>query len=76
MSLGRSLAERGDAVWFTALGVVEADFAAGRLVRLPVPSLGSEEPVGLLLRTDALPSAPLQALIRAIRAVAAGRRRA
>ncbi len=73
VSLGRNLARRSDALWFTALGVVEPDVAAGLLVRVPTPPVGAEEPLGLLLRTDLLPSAPLQALIGAIRAAAAAR---
>lgn len=73
-SLGRQLALGSDALWFTPQGAAEPDLAAGTLVRLPVATAGTEEPVGLVTRTDTLPSAGLQALIAAVRRQAVQRR--
>lgn len=74
VSLARALAAGSDTVWFTPLSAAEPDLESGALVRLAVPTTGTEEPVGLLLRTDALPSAGATALIAALRREA-GRRR-
>ncbi|MET3497289.1 LysR substrate-binding domain-containing protein [Variovorax boronicumulans] len=46
-----------DAVWITPLGAARGALAAGRLVRLRIDTAGTEEPVGLLLRSDAEASA-------------------
>ena len=73
VSLARSLAQQGDALWFTPLGAVEPDLASGLLCRLPVSTAGTEEPVGLLLRSDAQPTAALQRLLALVRAEAAAR---
>ncbi len=73
-SLGRQLALGSDALWFTPLGAAEPDLARGTLCRLPVATAGTEEPVGLLIRTDTLPSPGLQALIAAVRRQAVARR--
>ena len=74
VALARALALAGDALWLTPLAAVEADLASGALVRLPLRSEGSEEPVGLLLRNDAPTSAALAALVSAVREEAAARR--
>lgn len=42
-----------DAVWITPLGAARGELAEGRLVRLRIDTAGTEEPVGLLLRSDA-----------------------
>ncbi|ADU39326.1 LysR substrate-binding domain-containing protein [Variovorax paradoxus] len=42
-----------DAVWITPLGAARGELAQGRLVRLRIDTAGTEEPVGLLLRSDA-----------------------
>ena len=70
VSVGRALALENDAVWFVPSGVVEYDLRHGALVRLPLPSAGSEEPVGLILRTDTQPSVAGRALIDAVRRAA------
>jgi LysR family pca operon transcriptional activator len=54
-------------VWFTPIGAARDDLASGQLVRLAVDTAGTEEPVGLLLRTDAEPSAARQLLIALLR---------
>lgn len=67
LSLARAMLVRSDAVWFTPLGAARDDLAAGRLVRLDVDTGGTQEPVGLLVRSDAEPSAARQALIGLLR---------
>lgn len=67
VSVGRSLALENDAVWFVPAGAVEYDLRQGALVRLPLPSAGGEEPVGLVLRTDTQPSPAGRALIDAVK---------
>jgi LysR family pca operon transcriptional activator len=44
-------------VWITPLGAARGELADGRLVRLRIDTAGTEEPVGLLQRSDAAPSA-------------------
>jgi LysR family pca operon transcriptional activator len=70
VSVARLLALQNDAVWFAPAGAVEYDLGQGTLVRLPMPHAGSEEPVGLIQRTDAEPSPVARALIDAVRHVA------
>ncbi|GAA5236040.1 pca operon transcription factor PcaQ [Verticiella sediminum] len=72
-SLARSLIDSGDEVWLTAPSAVEAFVDSGVLVRLPIPTGGSEEPVGVLTQTDAVPSGISQALQSALREQAAAR---
>jgi LysR family transcriptional regulator, pca operon transcriptional activator len=86
VSLGRALALENDAVWFVPRSAVEYELAHGMLVTLRLPAAGTEEPVGLILRTDTQPSPAGRALIDAVRktgrlrleqaaAVARGRKR-
>ena len=56
VSLGRTLTRDSDAVWFVPYGAVKADVESGSLVRLPVPTGGTEEPVGLTLRGEPRPA--------------------
>ncbi len=70
VSVGRALALENDAVWFVPVGAVEGELRRGTLVRLALPSAGSEEPVGLIQRTDTQPSPAAGALIEALRRVA------
>jgi LysR family pca operon transcriptional activator len=70
VSVGRALTFENDAVWFVPAGAVEFDLRHGTLVRLPLPSAGSEEPVGVILRTDTQPSAAGRALVDAVKHVA------
>ncbi len=57
VSVARALVAISDAVWITPLGAARTELEEGRLVRLPITTTGTEEPVGLLLRSDADPSA-------------------
>jgi len=67
LSVARALLVRSDAVWFTPIGAACDDLASGHLVRLPIDTAGTEEPVGLLLRSDAEPSGARQALVALLR---------
>ena len=76
VALARLLVARTDAVWITPLGAAGADLEAKILARLPIDTVGTEEPVGLLLRSDAESSAAgeeLAALLRAAARARAGR---
>ncbi|MCQ0971635.1 pca operon transcription factor PcaQ [Paracoccus sp. TK19116] len=57
---------RSDAVWIISAGVVAGDVAEGRLARWPVPTTGTEGPVGLMARTDDAPRRERQLLDLAI----------
>lgn len=72
VSVARLLAQHSDAIWFTPLGAAWEELNAGQLVRLQLATPGTEEPVGLLLRSGAQPSAAVQAFVRAVRAAGAG----
>lgn len=74
VSLGRALVRDSDAVWFVPLDAVEADLQAGILARLPIATAGSEEPVGLMLRSDQPRLSGLDALVAIMRRLAAARR--
>ena len=76
VSVAREFARRSDAVWFVPLGAVERDLEDGTLRRLPIPTSGAEDPVVLVVRSDAQPGAAVQALIAALRAEAQRRREA
>ncbi|MGD9946059.1 MAG: pca operon transcription factor PcaQ [Burkholderiaceae bacterium] len=76
VSLGRALVCDSDAVWFVPLDAVAADLQAGTLARLPVRTAGSEEPVGLILRSGQAPLPGLDELIAVMRRLAASRRAA
>lgn len=72
VSVARLLVQHADAIWFTPLGAAWEDLNAGQLVRLKIATPGTEEPVGLLLRSGAQPSTAVQAFVRAVRAAGAG----
>lgn len=65
-----ALAAASDAIWITPLGAARIDLARGHLVRLRIDTPGTEEPVGLLLRSDAEATAPRTALIGLLREAA------
>lgn len=70
VSVGRALALENDALWFVPLSAVERDLDGGALVRLPLPYAGTEEPVGLIRRTDSEPTPVARTLIEAVRELA------
>ncbi|MET0312612.1 MAG: LysR substrate-binding domain-containing protein [Burkholderiaceae bacterium] len=69
--VARLLARGSDAVWFTPVGAAQDDLRDGLLVRLPVPTQGTEEPVGLLLRSDAQLAGSARAFAALVREEAA-----
>ncbi|MDP9898378.1 LysR substrate-binding domain-containing protein [Variovorax ginsengisoli] len=71
LAVARALLVRSDAVWFTPFGAARDDLASGTLMRLDVDTGGTEEPVGLLMRSDAEPSVARQTFIALLREAAA-----
>lgn len=71
VSVARLLVRESDAVWFTPLGAVADDIAGKQLARLQIATQGTEEPVGLLLRSDVPPSPLLQQLMALVRTACA-----
>lgn len=67
LMVARALVAASDAVWITPLGAVRDDLRAGTLVRLRIDTPGTEEPVGLLLRSEAESSAACTAMIGLLR---------
>ncbi|WP_411034401.1 pca operon transcription factor PcaQ [Shinella sp. BYT-45] len=69
-AFGRAFVRESDAIWIISEGVVAADIAEGKLAALPVDTGETKGPVGLTMRTDAVPSMPLAILMQTIREVA------
>ncbi|MET0544107.1 MAG: LysR substrate-binding domain-containing protein [Variovorax sp.] len=67
LMVARAVVAASDAVWVTPLGAVRDDLEAGTLVRLRIDTPGTEEPVGLLLRSEAESSAACVAMIGLLR---------
>ncbi|MCD0502939.1 pca operon transcription factor PcaQ [Bordetella petrii] len=67
VSLSLELALQNDAVWFVPSSLVEPRIAHRVLVNLPVPSRGTDEPMGLLRRNDVAQSPAAVALLDALR---------
>lgn len=70
VAVARALVAVSDAVWITPLGAARGELADGRLVRLGIETAGTEEPVGLLQRSDAEPSALRGAMAALLREAA------
>ena len=69
-AFGRAFVRESDAIWIISEGVVAADIAEGKLAALPIDTRETKGPVGLTMRTDAVPSMPLAILMQTIREVA------
>jgi LysR family pca operon transcriptional activator len=67
VSVAIGLVACSDSIWVTPLGAARNELAAGRLARLRIATPGTEEPVGLLLRTDAPASQARGALVALLR---------
>jgi len=67
VSLSLELTMRNDAVWFVPSSLVEPRVARQELVRLPMPFGGTDEPMGLLQRTDVAQSPAALSLLDALR---------
>lgn len=74
VSVARLVAKGGDAVWFTPIGAVRDDILDGTLLRLPVVTEGTEEPVGLLRRSEAQLGQCAVSLMKILRETAEQRR--
>jgi LysR family pca operon transcriptional activator len=70
VAVAGALVAVSDAVWITPLGAARGELAAGRLVRLRIDTAGTEEPVGLLQRSDAEASALRLAMAALLREAA------
>lgn len=71
VSVARLLVQRSDAIWFTPLGAAWDDLGSGQLVRLDMATQGTEEPVGLLLRSGAQATDVLLEFVRSVRTAGA-----
>lgn len=67
VAVARLLAAGSDAVWFAPSGVVQDDIRHRRLAALAMPTPGTEEPVGLILRSGQAPSPVVAALAAVLR---------
>lgn len=65
-ALARGLVMHAEHVWFTPIGCAQPDLDSGAMVKLPA-MITPDEPVGIMLRNDALPTAAVQALVQAAR---------
>ncbi|WP_454766093.1 LysR substrate-binding domain-containing protein [Cupriavidus campinensis] len=71
--LGRLLTAQSDSVWAAPLSATRRAVAAGEMVLLPVDTQGTEEPIGLLRRSDRTLEPVAEAFAESIRALAASR---
>lgn len=69
VSVARLVVMQSQAVWFASVGAVRDDLARGLLVSLPLGFDGTEEPVGLVHRSDAIASPARTALMKILRSV-------
>jgi LysR family pca operon transcriptional activator len=69
-SFGRAFVRSSDAVWIISAGVVAGDIDDGLLTALPIDTSETKGPVGLTIRTDAVPSLPMSILTQTIRQAA------
>jgi len=74
VSVAQRIAAHSDSVWFTPAGAARDELANGTLAKLALSTKGTEEPVGLLHRTEGSQPAAMQALLRILREAAAARR--
>jgi LysR family pca operon transcriptional activator len=69
-SFGRAFVQLSDAIWIISAGVVAEDIKQGLLAILPMDTSETKGPVGLTIKADTVPSAPLSILMRTIRQAA------
>ncbi|HYP83385.1 LysR substrate-binding domain-containing protein [Variovorax sp.] len=70
VALASALVAQSDTVWITPLGAARQALDDRRLARLRIDTSGTEEPVGLLLRSEAPASVARDALIGLLREAA------
>lgn len=73
VSLGRILVKQSDTVWFVPAGAVRDDLETGVLASLPVSTEGTEEPVGLLRRSEGAVTDAAHECMKIVRQVAVER---
>jgi LysR family transcriptional regulator, pca operon transcriptional activator len=69
-SFGRAFVRSSDAIWIISAGVVAPDTEDGLVRMLPIDTSETKGPVGLTMRTDAIPSPALTILMQTIREAA------
>jgi LysR family pca operon transcriptional activator len=69
VSVGRAIVLENDGVWFVPGSAVRHDLTGGTIVRLPLPTDGTEEPVGIVMHIDAMPSPIVHSLLETIRQI-------
>lgn len=69
--LGRLATLGSDSVWAAPLSATRRAVAAGELVLLPIDTHGTEEPIGLLRRSDRTPGPVAEAFAQQVRTLAA-----
>lgn len=74
VSVAQRIAAQSDAVWFTPAGAARDLVANGLLKQLKVATTGTEEPVGLLHRSEGNQSSAAKDLMRILRDAASVRR--
>jgi LysR family pca operon transcriptional activator len=67
---GRAFVRASDAVWIISAGVVATDVEDGLLDLLPIDTSETRGPVGLTMRSDAVPTASQSILMQTIREAA------
>ncbi|HJV82108.1 pca operon transcription factor PcaQ [Noviherbaspirillum sp.] len=73
VSVARAITLRSDAVWFISAGAIRDELEGRKLVQLSVHTEGTEEPVGLLHRSEGALRPAVRDFMKQLRA--AGRRR-
>ena len=68
VSLNLQLTLQNEAIWFVPASLVDSYVASGELMRVPMPVGGTDEPIGLLRRTDVALSPHGAALFEAFKA--------
>jgi len=74
VSVARQIVRHSDAIWFAPTGAVRDDLVERTLIQLDVPTEGTEEPVGLLLRSEENLTALAKEFVRLLRETAVTRR--
>ncbi|MGO4303409.1 LysR substrate-binding domain-containing protein [Cupriavidus sp. RAF12] len=71
--LSRLVTQQSDSVWAAPLSATRRAVAAGEMVLLPIDTQGTEEPIGLLRRSDRTLEPVAEAFAEGIRSIAASR---
>lgn len=73
VSVARQIVKHSDCVWFAPAGAAREDLVSQDLLALPLPTAGTEEPVGLLRRSEGATSVPADEFMKILRDFAAVR---